>query len=1136
MENIKFVNLHGHSCFSVFDGLGFPNEHIDYAISNGADALALTDHGNMNGLSYQVLHTKKLRAEGKNFKPIFGVEAYFVPSISEWKDAYDKYKEDKKSKKADEDEEAGVVVEDEEESKKDDKSFINFRAHLVLLAQNPKGLSNLFQLVSKSYRPGNFYRFPRIDYDLLREHGEGIIALTACMGGPLSKCYWQHKEAGEDKVLEEMNKVVRNFKQILGDRFYCELQWNAYQEQHEINRLVMKVAQENDIKLVSTCDSHYPRPELWKEREIYKMLGWLGSKNTTLDGLPNKREELMSELYPKNGQQMWASYRKYCTQTFSEYDDSVVLQSFENTWKIAHEQIEDFLPDTTVRLPSFVVPAGKTDVQALIELCSNSMKQKGLDKNKEYIERLKEELTVIKDRGFCKYFLTMKAIADKAVENQLVGAGRGSAAGSLVSYLLNITQIDPIKYGLLFSRFLQKNAKDYPDIDYDTSDPMVLKQMLIQEWGEDSVVPISNWNTLQLRSLVKDLSKLHNIPFQEVNQVTSVMTKEATAPAKERHGITAGMYTPTFEEHLEFSESLQNFLKKYPEVGQSIKALQGQVRSASRHAGGVIVSEGISKYMPLINSGGVIQTPWSEGQNVRHLEPLGFIKFDILGLATLRIIENAISRVLIKGGNQNPSFRDIKDFYDKNLHPSTINFEDQKVYEEVFHQGKWAAIFQFAEKGAQEFCKRAKPRSIIDLSAITSIYRPGPLSAKVDENYVAAKEHPESIKYLHPIVEEITRETAGFLIFQEQIALIAHKLGKDLSLDEGNLLRKVLTKKGTGKGHEVKDGIHTKFIEGCLEKGIKQEDAQNLWQTFEFFSGYGFNKSHAVCYSILSYQCAWLLTYHPSEWIASYLDDENDDGKAKAISIVKSLGYEVQPPNVNNSGDRWQFSKNGKTFYQPLSSIKGLGEKAIEQVINNRPFKTIDDLLFNENIAYTKLNKKGLDALARCGALDELMDNRFSGRKHFWMSFCGERPKTKKKFDAYIEQYKEAGDFNRDEIISNCVELLGFFPVTMVMSPQLYKRLEDSNVPAISKYDPDLQVCWFVPISFETKVSKNDKSYYVIEVVDDTGKTTEVKAWSIDKTKDVIYLNRPYVAKLNYDENFGGFSCIGISKSWKMVG
>lgn len=1133
---IKFVNLHGHSTFSTFDGLGFPNQHIDFAIENGCDALALTDHGSMNGLSYQVLHTKKLLAEGKNFKPIFGVEAYFVPSLSEWKEAYDKYKEDKKSKKADEDEESGIVVEDEEESKQLDKSFINFRAHLVLLAQNPTGLSNIYQLVSKSYQPGNFYRFPRIDFEMLKQHGEGVIVLSACMGGILSKQFWAHREEGDNKVVHHMSEMIKKFKNILGDRFYAELQWNAYPEQHQINKLIIEAAKKTNTKLVSTCDSHYPRPELWKEREIYKMLGWLGSKNLSLDNLPSRREDLRCELYPKNGQQMWDSYKKYSLQTHNEYDDDLVLESIENSYKIAHEQIESFLPDSTVRLPSFVVPKNKTDIQALIDLCSSAMKKHKLDRNREYIDRLKEELSVIKDRGFAKYFLTMKAIADKAVENQLVGAGRGSAAGSLVSYLLNITQLDPIKYGLLFSRFLQKNAKDYPDIDFDTSDPMVLKQMLIEEWGQDSVVPISNWNTLQLRSLIKDLSKLHGISFQEVNQVTSVMTKEATGPAKERHGITAGVYTPTFEEHIEFSESLQAFLKRYPEVGQSIKALQGQIRSASRHAGGVIVSENISRFMPLINSGGVTQTPWSEGQNVRHLEPLGFIKFDILGLATLRIIENSISRILRKQGKTNPTFSDIKTFYDENLHPSRLNFDDQKVYEHVFHDGRWAAIFQFAEKGAQEFCKKVKPRSIIDLSAITSIYRPGPLSAKVDDNYVKAKEDPSSIRYIHPVVKEITEETFGFLIFQEQIALIAHKLGKDLSLDEGNLLRKVLTKKGTGKGHEVKDGIYSKFILGCEEKGIHKEDAEKMWQTFEFFSGYGFNKSHAVCYSILSYQCAWLLTYHSSEWIASYLDDEKDDGKSKAISVVKSMGYKVEPPDVNKSGDCWEHSKDGQTFYQPLSSIKGLGEKAIEQIINNRPFKTIDELLFNENIVYSKLNKKGLDALARCGALDNLMDNRFAGRKHFWMSFCGDRPKTKKKFESYIEQYKEAGEFTRDEIIGNCVELLGFFPVTMVMSQQLYKRLEDSNVPAISKYDADLQVCWFVPISSETKKSKNDKDYYVVDVVDDTGKTTEVKVWSIDKTKDVIYLNRPYVAKLNYDENFGGFSCIGVSRNWKMVG
>jgi DNA polymerase III subunit alpha len=1134
-NKIKFVNLHGHSTFSIFDGLGYPQEHMDFAYENGCDALALTDHGNMNGLSYQILHAKKMKEEGKTFKPIFGVEAYFNPSIEEWKINYEKSKEDKKVKK-DSATEVSLVIEDEEESKKLEKDSLNFRAHLILLAQNKKGLSNIFKLVSKSYEAGRFYRFPRIDYELLEEHSEGVIVMTACMGGVLSKCYWSHIGEGEDRVLEEMRKTVKRFKTIFGDRFFCELQWNAYKEQHEINKLVIKVAQENDIKLVSTCDSHYPRPELWKAREVYKMLGWLGSKGASLDSLPKDRESLMCELYPKNGQQMWESFQKYACG--HQYDESLVLESFENSWDIAHNLIEDFLPETKVRLPSFVVPPGKTDMQALVEACSLEMRRRLLHKDKQYIERLKEELLVIKDRGFAKYFLTMKAIADKAVETQLVGAGRGSAAGSLISYLINITQIDPIKYGLLFSRFLQKNAKDYPDIDFDTSDPMVLKQVLIEKWGDDCVVPITNWNTLQLRSLIKDISKLYSIPFQEVNSVTSVMVKEATSHAKEKHGITAGMYVPTFEECLEYSESLRDFLVKYPEIKTHVKALQGQVRSASRHAGGVIVSENISEYMPLINSGGVRQTPWTEGQNVRHLEPLGFIKFDILGLATLRMIENAIKRILINTGISDPSFENVKEFYDRKLHPEAINFEDQKIYKEVFHEGKWISIFQFTEGGAQEFCSKAKPKNIIDLSAITSIYRPGPLSANVDHNYVQAKEDPESIKYLHPIVKEVTQETFGFLIFQEQIALIAHKLGKGVTLDEGNLLRKILTKKGTGKGNEVKDEIYKKFIEGCIEKEIDKEDAEKLWQTFEFFSGYGFNKSHAVCYSILSYQCAWLLTYYPEQWIAAYLDEEtqNDSGKFKAISTVKSLGYKVEPPNINTSGRDWEVSKDGLTFFQPLNSIKGLGEKAIEQAINNRPYKSIEDLLFNDNIVYSKLNKKGFDALARSGTLDSLIDERFVSKKHFCKSFCVDRPRTKKKFDLYIEEYKGEEEYTKEEQIDNYTKLLGTFPIEMVMSRELYNKLGNNKVSAISSYDKDLGICWFIPSSIETKVSRNNKHYYVVQVTDDSGKSTEIRVWSVNPEKDFIYMYRPYVAKINYDEDYNSFSCIGISGKWKMIG
>ena len=415
-----------------------------------------------------------------------------------------------------------------------------------------------------------------------------------------------------------------------------------------------------------------------------------------------------------------------------------------------------------------------------------------------------------------------------------------------------------------------RNDTSMPDIDFDVSDSMALKERLVEMWGEDCVAPISNWNTLQLKSLIKDISKLHGIPFTEVNAVTSTMIREATPAAKQRHGIKAGVYAPTWEEVMEFSATLQSFLAKYPDVKARVEGLVGQVRSCSRHAGGVVVAENLDRHMPLINSGGVRQSPWSEGQNVRHLEPMGFIKFDLLGLSTLKMMEGAIEHILRRHhGNDNPTFEDVLEYYNTNLHPDVIDFDDQEIYKNIFHAGKWAGVFQFTEQGAQGFCKRARPTSIVDISAVTSIFRPGPLSAGVDTDYVEAKNHPQYVSYLSEEAREITEETFGFLIFQEQIALLAHKLG-GLTLDEGNMLRKVLTKKGTGKGG-IKTKLRVKFVDGCVANGIDREAALNLWDRFEFFSGYGFNKSHAVSYSIISFQCAWLWNYYPAEWMAAFL-------------------------------------------------------------------------------------------------------------------------------------------------------------------------------------------------------------------------------------------------------------------------
>ena len=1141
-ENIPFVGLHAHSVAgSIFDGLGYPQEHMDFAYENGSDALALTDHGNMNGLAWQVLHAKKMQAAGKDFKPIFGCEAYFIPSIKEWHEEYDTIMQDKKAARAAKKEEtSGATVEDEGASKKAARNILNRRRHLVLLVQNQTGLNNLFKLISESYQPENFYRYPRLDFDLLEKYNEGIIASSACLGGVYAGCYWENREEGPEAVIDAMRATTERMVDIFGDRWYGELQWNNIPEQHELNKYIIQVCEEYNVQMISTADSHYPNPDAWRDRELYKRLGWLGKGRPSWGGdgeLPVDVDEIGYELYPKNGEQMWESYKKYSKQCNVEYDDQLVYDSLTTTHFIAHERIESFMPDNTVRLPDFVIPVGETADSALRKFCFEGLRAKNLHSDDEYTDRLEHELSVIADRGFSKYFLTMNEIATITNEVMLTGPGRGSAAGSLVAYALDITQVDPLKYGLQFARFLRADATDYPDIDYDVAEPMELKELLVEKWGSDTVAPISNWNTLQLKSLIKDISKLYDIPFQEVNAVTGKMMFEATVAAKQKHGIKAGVYVPTFEEVKEFSTTLRSFLAKYPNVAVHVDALYGQVRSCSRHAGGVVIAENLDSHMPLISSKDVRQTPWSEGQNVRHLEPMGFIKFDLLGLSTLRMIEGAIGHVLKRyEGIENPSFEDVMSYYNNKLHPDVIDFDDQTVYESVFQKGKWAGVFQFTETGAQNLCKQVQPKNLIDISAITSIFRPGPLSANVDKDFVKTRKSPGMVTYMNDMHREVTEETNGFLIFQEQIAMLAHKLGKDLSLDEGNMLRKVLTKKGTGKAAKVKNALHGKFIEGCIEKNISKAAAERLWETFEYFSGYGFNKSHAVSYSMISYQCAWLLTYYPECWMAAFLDKEPETRKEKAIAIAKQFGFEIEPLNINTSGRVWEISEDGKRLIQPLSSLKGLGDSAIDQIYVGRPFQSVEDFLFNEEMRYSKLNKKSLDVLVRSGTLKPLMDDRFTGMKHFWSAVAVDRPRKLKNLEKNIEMYAPEGDFTEEEKIQSLVDLTGQFPINKVINEEIMTKLEAMAIPPISEYDPDLQVVWLIPRKITPKKTKNGKDYLIVEATDSNSSNLRIRCWGVDVNGgDNIQLNKPYMIRPQYSMEWG-FSTRGRAyKTWKAL-
>jgi DNA polymerase III alpha subunit len=355
-------------------------------------------------------------------------------------------------------------------------------------------------------------------------------------------------------------------------------------------------------------------------------------------------------------------------------------------------------------------------------------------------------------------------------------------------------------------------------------------------------------------------------------------------------------------------------------------------------------------------------------------------------------------------------------------------------------------------------------------------------------------------------------------------------------MDEGNKLRKVLTKKGTGKEAKVKNKLFKKFVQGCIEKGLRQTTAERLWETFEYFSGYGFNKSHAVSYSILSYQCAWLLNYYPAEWMAAFLDKEPETRKEKALSIAKSFGFKIEPVNLNASDRVWDISPNGETLVQPLRGIKGLGDAAIDQILANRPFESIEDFIFNENITYSKLNKKCLDVLIRSEALDNFIDHRFTGRKHFWSAVAVDRPRNRKKFNENIETYAPEGSFTFEQQISNIVSLTGRFPFERIMGQEILDALNRRHIPPISEFDKDLLVCWAIPRSVKKKVTKKGKEYFEVEVTDSNSTMIKIRCWGINTKKgDKIVVNAPYIISPNYSPEWG-FSTRGkISERWKLL-
>ena len=1172
MSNIivpkRFVGLHAHcGTGSPYDGLGYPSQHIDFVLSNEMNAWALTDHGNGNGLAHAHTYAKKLKKKGREYRQIYGVEFYFVPSLLEWRESYEAHREivraARSEKKANESTDinsedevsGGLVIENEDETKNDfEKNDWKRRYHLVVLAKTQVGLQNLFTLVKKSYTDG-FYRFPRIDYNLLKMHGEGLVVSTACIGGYPASLIARGAATGKsdsDILLDLENMSDRFIDAVGADNFNLEIQFNSLSMQHKTNRHLIALHEKTGIPLVATADSHYYSRNMWEARELYRKLGRMGARGDTMPTLP-AFEDLKCELYPKNAEQMWEEYKLHVPDyDFYNGKDQIIANAIERSYDIAWDQCEEVWFDEEAKLPRFGTPEDSAFNQ-LARRVKKAMIEENLHTDPVYIERAKMELDDIKYLGFENYFLTMTKVFDLASQSTIIGPGRGSGAGSLVNYLLGITTTDPIKYGLLWERFLHRAKAGWPDIDTDAGDRDVLIDASRELFGEESVVPVSNFNTLKLKSLIKDVSKFYGIDFGEVNAMTNTLEKDVMHKAMGDHEERS-TYVLTHEDCMKYSSKYLDFMDKYPKVCEHVQNLFMESRSIGRHAGGVLICPDLEKYMPVIKVRGELQTPWSEGMNFRHLEPNGFLKFDFLGLTTLKMVEDCVRLILRKEGNTSPTFADIQKFFDENMNCRYNTLDDQKVWEHVYHKGRFVQVFQFTQQGARNFCMSAKPRTIEELATITAIYRPGPLSAGVHRKYVKAKKSVEDgnpIVYDHPVIEEILSETYGFISFQEQFMLLAQKLA---NFDKGasDKMRKTLVKKSldsnAAKVQERVD-LHKKFVNGAVEiSGMDRGKAEKLYETIEFFSGYGFNKSHAVSYAIDSYYSAWLHTYYEKEWLATCLQTQNGSNKfGKVISEIKSLGYTILPPDINASSDVWVYSEDRKGFVPPLTAIKGVGTSAVEEIMDRRPFESIDEMLFTEDGKWSpsKMNKTCFDSLCKVEAfssLDELKSGEIENHKQLHDIIVGNYDLLKKgrygmTKTAAKKILKEVGvvpefipekiretsstkDWCREEKITYSVDLMAGADQALVFPPRIMEKIEKANVkPVTSLSGKEKGIVWLCIQTIEERTTKNGKTFYRMKVMDNNSESRWLRVWG--KFKELPSLYTIWLAEVASSESWG---------------
>ncbi len=888
---MAFTHLHVHTEYSLLDGASRIKPLISKVKELGMDSIAITDHGVMYGV---IDFYKEAKAQG--IKPIIGCEVYLAPRTR-----FDK---------------EGVQ----------DKRY----GHLILLAENMQGYKNLIKMVSKGFTEGFYYK-PRIDKELMRNHSEGIIALSGCLAGNVQRRLLDRDYEGAKKEALEMVEIFGK------ENFYLEVQDQGLEEEHLIFEDMVKLGKELNIPLAATNDAHYVNRE---DAEAHDILLCIQTGSKVND--PDRMKFSNDQFYIKSENEMRTIFAS-------------IPEAIDNTHKIAKRCNVEF-EFGKLHLPEFIAPDGMKNNEYLRMLCLSGMEERYGELTEELKKRYEYEISTIENMGYVEYFLIVWDFINYAKMNGImVGPGRGSAAGSIVAYALKITDIDPIKYGLIFERFLNPERISMPDIDidfcYERRQEVI--DYVIEKYGEDKVAQIITFGTMKARAAIRDVARVLDVSYAEADAIAKAVPMELKMTIEK-----ALVANPELKKMYDTNENVKRVL-------DMAKALEGMPRHASTHAAGVVISkESIDEYVPLYSGDKIVATQFP----MTTIEELGLLKMDFLGLRNLTVIRDALEMIEKNHG--------VKiDF-------SKMSYDDEKAYE-IIGSGNTQGIFQLESVGMTQFMKSLKPDCFEDIVAGISLYRPGPMASI--PTYIENKKNPDKIEYIHQALKPILEVSYGCLVYQEQVMEIVRTLA-GYTYGKSDVIRRAMGKKKKDVMLQEKEYfINGKLaddgsveVQGCVRNGIPKEIAEEIYNQMISFAEYAFNKSHAAAYAVLAYETAYLKAHYPLEFMAALMSSVLGDNVqiAKYMRNCKEMGIEVRKPSVLEGNKKFTVS-DGKINFG-LKSIKNVGDGVIDEIVKSRTEKgkPKDIFQFINNLDIHNINKKAIESMIKAGALDELNDNR----------------------------------------------------------------------------------------------------------------------------------------------------------------